>query len=123
MLSQEIEKLHEKLDEREAERRKGNINSSSEDDMIANLAMTPGWEVLKLRMIRRIADLLEPIEYPIETPLDVRGAMEEARRGRIEELRKTLSDVESTKLAKQSEKIQEKQENNQEEEPVGESGI
>ena len=104
MLSAEISQLYDKLDEREAERRNGNIDSNKEDEMVANLAFSPGWEVLKLRMIKRIADLLEPVEFSTETPLDVRGALEEARRMCIEELRSIISDVESTKAAKQVEK-------------------
>jgi hypothetical protein len=110
MYSDEILKLHKKLDDRDQERRKGNINESSEEEKLANLINDPGWEVLKVWMMRRIADFLEPVEYSPETPLDVRGALEEARRCRIDELRRVISQVETIVAVKNIQKIEKSKE-------------
>ena len=98
------------MDERDARKALGQLNSAQEDNHIANLIQTPGWEVLEAKAQSMIIELLEPVEFSDETPLDVRGAIGEARKFGIEVLRKLLNEVSSVKAAKIAEKAN-KQEN------------
>jgi len=110
LLSEEIIQLHKKMEEREQERVKGNIDSAKEDDFIANMATTAGWDILKAKAESMIAELLEPVDFSDETPLDVRGAVNEARRFALEVLRKLIGQVESIKAAKTFEKLEQSEE-------------
>jgi hypothetical protein len=53
-----------------------------------------------------IAELLESPEFSDETPLDVRGAVHEARSFGIEVIRNLVRVVESTRSAKRSEQLE-----------------
>lgn len=105
MLSQEIEKLHARIFER-MNRTPQQIASisSQEETHLASLADSPGWEVLKSRIDSMIAELLEPIEFPETVPMDVRGAVNEARWYNLKFIRTLISSVESSKSAKMAEK-------------------
>jgi hypothetical protein len=101
----EIQNLYTRLDERATQRATQNIDSSQDDNHLASMADTAGWEALKGIIESMIAELLVPPEFADTTPMDVRGAVNEARRFGVEVARKIISQVETTKAAKISEKL------------------
>jgi len=103
MLSNEIEKLHKKLEQRLKDR-----DMEKDDKDIAVMAEHRGWEVLKGLMEGMIAELLEPVDFSDETPLEVRGSIGDARYFTLKSLRTVIGTVESTKSAKRIEKEEKK---------------
>lgn len=101
---QEIKNLHDKLDERMKNR-----DTEKDDKALAAMAETAGWEVFNRIAMDMIAEMLETPEFSEETPLDVRGALYEARSFGIVVLRKIIKNVESTRAAKKIEQIENKQ--------------
>lgn len=101
MLNSEILKLHERLTARMARTQDEIVASSmNEDRHIANMAQSAGWEILKAKMDGMVAELLEPTEFSDETPLDVRGAVNEAKWFCLKFIREIIQQVEATKSAK-----------------------
>lgn len=107
MMSDEIKNLYQRFDERNEQRQLGRINSTKEDEHIANLSTSAGWEVLKSKAESMIIELLEPVEFSDETPLDVRGAINEARRFGIKVLRTLIGQVESVRSSETIKKQEE----------------
>lgn len=104
MKSNEILKLHQRIEKRLLRR-----DTEKDDKSLAQMADTPGWKALKGLMEGMIAELLEPVEFSDETPLDVRGSIGDARFFALKSLRMVVGSVESTKVANQSEKEAEKE--------------
>lgn len=73
----------------------------------AAMAGTRGWELFRAETERILLELLEPVAFSPETPLDVRGAVNEARLCAIQTLKKLLAMVEN---AEASEGLRRKQE-------------
>lgn len=94
MLANEIEQLKSRISEIKLE------NQDKEDEMLAAMSYQPGWEVLKLRVDKRINDLLEPGAKSED--LAFLGAVTMARELAIEVLRAVVSDVESAKTTKKN---------------------
>lgn len=94
MLANEIEQLKSRISEVKVE------NQDKEDEMLASMSYQPGWEVLKLRVDKRINALLEPGAKSED--LAFIGAVTMARELAIEVLRAIVSDVESAKTVKKS---------------------
>ena len=94
MLANEIEQLKKRVSDIKVE------NQDKEDEMLAALSYQPGWEVLKLRVDKRINALLEPGAKSED--LAFIGAVTMARELAIEVLRALVSDVESAKATKKS---------------------
>ena len=94
MLANEIEQLKKRGSDIKVE------NQDKEDEMLAALSYQPGWEVLKLRVDKRINALLEPGAKSED--LAFIGAVTMARELAIEVLRALVSDVESAKATKKS---------------------
>lgn len=104
MTYEEIKELHKRLDKREHLIAEGRIDSGQDDNSIAQLATTQGWEVLRANIESMIVELLRPVDFSDETPMDVRGAVGEARKFGIEIGTKIIGIVESTRAAKIIEK-------------------
>lgn len=104
MTYKEIIELHKRLDERARLEADGKVDPSQDENSIAQLATTQGWEVLKANIESMIVELLRPVDFSDETPLDVRGAVGEARKFGIEIGAKIIGIVEATKAAKVVEK-------------------
>lgn len=89
MLNKEIEELKTKISISLVK------NQDKEDEMLASLSYQPGWEVLKLRVNKKINALLEPGTKSED--LAFIGAVTMARELAIESLRSIISDVENSK--------------------------
>ena len=89
MIANEIEQLKKRILEVKVE------NQDKEDEMLAAMSYQPGWEVLKLRVDKKINALLEPGTKSED--LAFIGAVTMARELTIEVLRSVISDVESAK--------------------------
>lgn len=118
MLSEEIKNLYQQMDERIKARAKQKADSNKDDEHIAQIADTPGWEVVKGQVESMIIEMLEPVEFTNDTPLDVRGAIGEARKFGLEVARKILGIVESVRIIKQAEKDEKSAKLKSEEEEV-----
>lgn len=94
MLANEMEQLKKRVSESKVE------NQDKEDEMLAAMSYQPGWEVLKLRVDKKINALLEPGAKSED--LAFIGAVTMARELAIEVLRSIVSDVESAKATKKS---------------------
>ncbi len=94
MLANEIEQLKKRILEVKVE------NQDKEDEMLASMSYQPGWEVLKLRVDKKINALLEPGTKSED--LELIGAVTMSRELAIEVLRSVVSDVESAKATKKS---------------------
>lgn len=94
MLANEIEQLKKRILEVKIE------NQDKEDEMLAAMSYQPGWEVLKLRVDKKINALLEPGTKSED--LAFIGAVTMSRELAIEVLRSIVSDVESAKATKKS---------------------
>lgn len=107
MFSDEIKKLHSRITDR-LNRSQDEIIAASknEDELIASMANSAGWDILKAKMDGMIAELLEPTEFSDDTPMDVRGAVGEAKWYCLKFIREIIQHVEATKSAKKSEKIE-----------------
>ncbi len=92
MLVNEIEQLKQRILEVKVE------NQDKEDEMLASMSYQPGWEVLKLRVDKKINALLEPGTKSED--LAFIGAVTMSRELAIEVLRSVISDVESAKATK-----------------------
>ena len=101
---QEIIDIHKRLDDRAQMRVARKVDSNQDDNSIAQLANQQGWEVLKTSIESMIAELLVPVDFEDNTPLDVRGAIAEARKFGIEIAKRIINIVEVTKAAKQDAK-------------------
>jgi len=114
MLTEEIKKLHQRLEERLKDR-----DMEKDDKALAAMAESKGWDVLKGLVESMIAELLEPVDFSNETPLEVRGSIGDARFFTLKALRGIIGTVESTKAAKRIEKEEkEKQEEKNEDNNV-----
>jgi len=98
MLNNEIEELKKRIVVSNIE------DQEKEDDMIASMAYQPGWEILKLRIDKKINSLLEPGTKSED--LAFIGAVTMARELAIEVLRSIVSDVEASKMAKKKKEEQ-----------------
>lgn len=94
MLASEIEQLKKRVSEVKVE------NQDKEDEMLASMSYQPGWEVLKLRVDKKINAFLEPGAKSED--LAFIGAVTMARELAIEALRSIVSDVENAKATKKS---------------------
>ena len=94
MVANEIEQLKKRILEVRVE------NQDKEDEMLASMSYQPGWEVLKLRVDKKINALLEPGTKSED--LAFIGAVTMSRELAIEALRSVVSDVESAKATKKS---------------------
>jgi hypothetical protein len=99
MQAKDILDMHKRIDERSKTR-----NTEQDDNLLSDLATTASWEVLKSKIENKIADLLEPIDFSLETPLDVRGSLADAKTFAIVMLRQIIAEVETTRTAKQIQK-------------------
>lgn len=95
MLANEIEQLKQRVSESRVE------NQDKEDEMLAALSYQPGWEVVKLRVDKKVNLLLEPGTKSED--LAFIGAVTMARELAIAVLRSIVADVESAKTAKKNE--------------------
>lgn len=94
MLANEIEQLKERISQVYVE------NQDQEDEMLAAMSYQPGWEVLKLRVDKKINALLEPGTKSDD--LMFIGAVTMSRELAIAVLRSVVADVEAAKTAKNS---------------------
>jgi hypothetical protein len=115
MLNNEIIELHKRITARLTRTQEEIVSSAeNEDGHLANLANSAGWEILKSKMDGMVAELLEPVAFSDETPLDVRGAVNEAKWFCLKFIREIIQQVEATKAAKTIQK---------EEDEIKEEGI
>ena len=119
MIAEEIKELYQRIDKRAQERLKNNSDSNKDDDHVAQIANTPGWEIVKGQIENMIVELLEPVKFKEETPLDVRGATNEARMFGLDVARKILGMVETVKLVKQIQKEEKEREEAKQKEAEG----
>lgn len=72
-----------------------------EDIHLSALAGSKGWEIFKGRMESIMLECLTPVAFQESTPMDVRGAVNEARGLLLKEFKTLLSGVE---MAQESER-------------------
>ncbi|HHH12568.1 MAG TPA: hypothetical protein ENJ77_01680 [Candidatus Moranbacteria bacterium] len=77
-------------------------NFADADNQLLVLAETKGWELLRGTMEQMIAELLEPIDFEANVPLENRAVVYEARQITIKALRSIIAIPESVKAARQS---------------------
>lgn len=70
-----------------------------EDAHLAAMAGSKGWEIFKGRMESIMLECLTPFAFQESTPLEVRGAINEARGLVLKEMKNLLSGVEMAQLS------------------------
>jgi len=110
MTSEEISKLHKRMDDRIKKRISEKYDTSVLDSQLASLVSMPGWEIMEDRADAMIAELLEYPEFDDSTSLAVRCSVIDGRRLAIEFIRSFISEVKTTYAAKKSIEKDEKKE-------------
>ncbi len=104
--AKEILEIHRKRDERDRLRSAGKIDSNVDDNHLAQLGDSQGWEILKLEIEKKISELLEPGMEDESVSLETIGAVTLAREFAIQALSEVVQMVEATMVAKRIEKIE-----------------
>ncbi|MFA5993360.1 MAG: hypothetical protein WC823_00200 [Parcubacteria group bacterium] len=102
--AKEILDIHRRRDERDKLRLAGKIDSNVDDNHLAQLGESQGWELLKLKIEKNISELLEPGMDDELVSLETIGAVTMAREFAIQALSEVVQMVESTMAAKRIEK-------------------
>lgn len=94
METKEIQALAERIISRS-----GTPYRENEDAHLAAMAGSQGWEIFKGRVEEVMLECLTPFAFQESTPLDVRGAVNEARGLVLKELKTLLSGVEMAQIS------------------------
>lgn len=79
--------------------RSTNQYQENEDSHLAALAGSKGWEIFKGRVEAVMLECLTPVAFQESTPLEVRGAVNEARGLVLKTLKDLLSGIEMAQLS------------------------